>query len=340
MLIQTTSKCFYFPYIIYMCENNKYLKYKTKYLELKKLIGGAANFGDLKYLGSGADNVTFLLSNKNNTIIRIRKGCMILEDNELETVNKMINNTPLYFVKILKVGECNDIKDKLTSEIENVKDFCNDNNSNNTTCNYTYIIMENASGINLLHYYGECFKNLLTSTSFDLDINNESNKKKMLEYINFLFGFFIKMVDGLISANDKLGGFIHGDLNFRNCNVENNTNNPIIYDFGASSIGEINNNQDILNYIKDILTDTNLDAFVYRLIFTNYDTLHDSERKLIKENFYKLNKTLRQNKKIESLLKYFNQSPTSYGGVRLNFNSQKFEPLAQFKESLEQISNL
>ena len=71
----------------------------------------------------------------------------------------------------------------------------------------------------------------------------------MSSFVTFLFSFLNKMVDGLINANTKLGGFIHNDLNYRNCNI-NSSNNPIIFDFGGSTVGKMGDNSDILNYIN------------------------------------------------------------------------------------------
>ena len=53
----------------------------------------------------------------------------------------------------------------------------------------------------------------------------------MSSFVTFLFSFLNKMVDGLINTNTKLGGFIHNDLNYRNCNVDPSNYNPIIFDF-------------------------------------------------------------------------------------------------------------
>ena len=89
----------------------KYLKYKNKYLQLKKLIGGAPIYTGLKYLGQGAENIAFLLSDGNT--IRIRKDCEKLGNDEITTVTKMKDNTPSYFVKILALGKCNDLRGRL-----------------------------------------------------------------------------------------------------------------------------------------------------------------------------------------------------------------------------------
>jgi len=306
----------------------KYIKYKNKYLELKKLLGGAPIYNNLHYLGQGAENIAFLLSDGNT--IRIRKDCETLGQNEITTVTKMKDNTPLYFVKILALGKCNDLRGRLSKEVKN---FCDDKLVGDL-CNYTYILMETAVGGNYLQYFGLAFKDLLNNSNFDKLIINETNINKMRMFVTFLFSFLNKMVDGLISANTKLGGFVHFDLNFRNCNVNPENGNPIIFDFGGSTIGKINDNSDILNYIKEILTDTNLDPGVYNSVYSDFESKSSEDKLLIKNNFYKLNKILREQPRINSLItKYFVSTKTSFGGVRLSIGANR-ESLEKFKTSL------
>ena len=301
----------------------KYLKYKNKYIELKKLIGGAPIYNNLKFLGQGADNIVFLLPD--NNAIRIRKNCEIFNSNELLTISKMKDNTPKYFVKILALGKCNDLKNRLKTDIIN---FCDDKLLGDI-CNYTYIIMELAKGCNILQYYGLKFKDLLNNSNFDTLI--ELNKLRINEFIIFLFKFLNKITEGLIDANKKLGGFIHFDLNYRNCNVDPETENPIIFDFCSSSIGKVGDNSDILNYIKDILSDSNLDVSVYSSIFSDYETKSSEEKLLIKTNFYKLNKIIREENKLNIFInKYFYLIQE---GVRLNIKDDR-ESLETFIVSL------
>ena len=304
--------------------HDKYLKYKNKYLQLKNLKGGAPIYNDLQYLGQGAENIVFKLPDSDN-IIRIMKNCEKLLEGEINTINKMVNNTPLYFVNIVALGNCNDLKDRLKSDIVN---FCDDKLMGDM-CNYTYIIMHTATGQNVLQYYGLQFKDLLNNNDFDNLIKNVN----MTVFVTFLFSFLNKMVDGLIDANTKLGGFIHGDLNFRNCYVDPSYN-PIIFDFGASIIGKIGDNSDILEYIRTMLSDTNLESPVYISVFPDYESKAVPEKTLIKNNFYKLHKVLRANPQISALISaYLISAPTSYGGVRLNILPAR-QSLEEFKTTL------
>jgi hypothetical protein len=242
----------------------------------------------------------------------------------------MKDNTPSYFVKILALGKCNDLRGRLKSDI---LDFCDDKLIGDI-CNYTYILMETAKGGNLLIYYGSQFKALLNNSKFDSLIINADNISKINDYVNFLFIFYNKIVDGLIDANTKLGGFKHNDLNYRNCNVDPSTGNPIIFDFGGSQIGTVGDNTDILNFIKETLSDVNLDSGVYSSVFLDYESKSTEERKLIKDNFYKLNKVLRAHSKINSIVtKYLTSASTSYGGIRLSIGPSR-QSLEEFKTFL------
>ena len=279
-------------------------------------------YNDLIYLGEGLENMVFLLPDSDNTI-RILKNCIKHSDMEINTITKMINNTPLYFVKIIAFGECIDVKDKLKSDIIN---FCN-NKLLGDMCNYSYILMKNATGGTFLQYYGLQFKNILNNNDFDRLIKNVN----MTVFVTFLFSFLNKTVDGLIDANTRLGGFIHGDLDYKNCHVDSSYN-PIIFDFGFSTIGKNGDNSDILTYIEKILSDENLESSsLYISIFPDYETKSDLEKTLINNNFYKLNKVLRAHPKIHALItEYFTYLPTSTSGMRLS-TIQNIQSLEVFK---------
>jgi serine/threonine protein kinase len=307
---------------------NKYLKYKNKYLQLKNLMGGAPIYKGLQLLGQGAENFAFLLPDGNT--LRIRKDCETLGQNEITTITKMKDNTPLYFVKILAIGKCNDLRGRLKNDIV---DFCDDKLLGDI-CNYTYIIMETAPGGNFLQYYGLQFKDLLNKPNFDELIVSADNQQKINAFVGFLFSFLNKIVDGLIDANTKLNGFIHKDFNYRNCNVVHSNGNPIIFDFGESKVGTIGDNSDILNYIKEILEDAQLQSNVYITVFPDYESKSPDEKILIKNNFYKLSKVLRAHPKINALItKYFVSAVTSYGGIRLSIGPSR-ESLETFKTKL------
>ena len=265
-------------------------------------------YNSLKYLGEGEESMVFLLPDSDNTI-KILKNCNKCSNMEISTITKMINNTPLYFVKIIAFGKCIDVKDKLKSDIVN---FCN-NKLIGDTCNYSYILMKIATGGTFLQYYGLQFKDLLNNNDFDKLIKNVN----MTVFVRLLFSFLNKIIDGLIDANTKLGGFIHNDLDYRNCYIDP-LSNPIIIDFGLSTIGKIGDNTDILFFIKKILSDENLESPLYISIFPDYELKSDLEKTLIKNNFYKLNTVLRSNPKINALItKYFTYFPTINKGMLL-----------------------
>ncbi len=225
----------------------KYIKYKNRYINLRNLCGGNP-FLNVKYLSSGAENMGFDIGN--NQVLRIRKDCEKLQQTEIEILNKIIINSPRYFVKIYKIGSCKDLKTKFENK-ESVTEICN--NISGDLCDYTYVIMENANGINIIDYILKYLDNTFTKIN-DTILNLEDNDTRVLlnDLIIYLLQIFEKICDGLIDAQSKIPKFYHGDLNYRNVFINDSTLDPTIFDFGASSDKINNNSLDILNYIKDI----------------------------------------------------------------------------------------
>lgn len=231
----------------------RYLKYKSKYINLKNKIGGS--FKIIGYLGSGAENMAFDIGN--NRILRVRKNCEDLGA-EIEILNIIKQVNPKYFVKIYDIGKCTDLKTKFDN-IKSIKEICN--NVSGDICNYHYVIMENANGINIIEYIIKYLNKNFNNINNEL-INLDDNDIKILlnDLIIYILQIFEKICDGLIDAQIKIPNFYHGDLNYRNVFINESTNEPIIFDFGASKI--IRNEQplDILNYIKD--TNNNISDFI------------------------------------------------------------------------------
>lgn len=225
----------------------KYIKYKNRYINLRNLCGGNP-FLNVKYLGSGAENMGFDIGN--NQVLRIRKNCEKLKQTEIEILNKIKKDSPRYFVKIYEIGTCKDLKTKFEN-IESVSEICN--NISGDLCDYTYVIMEKANGINIIDYILKYLDTTFTKIN-DTILNLVDNDTKVLlnDLIIYLLQIFERICDGLIDAQSKFLNFYHGDLNYRNVFINDSTLDPTIFDFGASSDKINNKSLDILNYIQDI----------------------------------------------------------------------------------------
>jgi hypothetical protein len=228
----------------------KYLKYKNKYKNLKNLYGGVFNI--IKYLGSGAENMAFEIDDKR--IIRVRKNCEKL-GKEIIILKKIQKQSPLYFVKIHEIGKCNDLIDKFNNT-ENITNFCNSTGVTLTKlCEYDYVIMENANGINIIDYIIKYLKENFGDKleKEDLNLDDDINKISLNTLIIKLLQIFKKICDGLIDAQNKIPNFYHGDLNYRNIFINETNLDPIIFDFGNSNDNFKVNSTDILNYMQDII---------------------------------------------------------------------------------------
>lgn len=290
----------------------KYLKYKTKYVLLKKQKGGDSQFKNIKYLGQGAENYAFQL--EHGQILRIRKNCERLGESENNVLTELAGKTIKHFIKVFSKGNCFDLRDKLSDQ---VTEFCELNNLETASlCNYDYVIMNNAEGTNLLNYTTKTF-----SEQLQLPDINVIDKQLITNHKKLLINFFQKITIGLIDANTQLNGFKHKDLNYRNCYIDINLE-PIIFDFGASLIGFGSietNSSDILDFITDILSDSTIDTNEFAYGITTFKDLSKGEKDIIKSNYYKLTNMIRSDEQINQfIIKYFNENKTSFGGIRLS----------------------
>jgi hypothetical protein len=272
-----------------MSYQSKYLKYKTKYLELKKQLGGT-EFNDLKYLGKGAENVAFKMPD--GKILRVRKSCEELLSSEKNVMEKLAENKPKYFAMVYSVGKCADLKKK---KLQLATSMCNV--SEGELCDYDYVIMDDAPGTNFLIFFLQHFKDLVMNNDFDAELEKVDVKEKIQQFARNSAEYIIKIIDGLMDANAKLGNFKHGDLNYRNCHIDESFT-PTIFDYGASKVGVVsprNQCSDIFNYIKGILSDINLDdGITYNAGIPELHKLESVEKNKVIKNIKVVRKQFRQ----------------------------------------------
>ena len=271
-----------------MSYQSKYLKYKTKYLELKKQLGGT-EFNDLTYLNSGAENSAFKMPD--GKILRVRKGCNRLEDDEKTVMLKIIEHKPKYFAMIYSVGKCADLKGK---KLELAKSMCAV--SEGVLCDYDYVIMEEAPGTTFLIFSLQQFKDLVMNSDFDTEIEKADTKDKIRQFAKNSAEYLIKIIDGLMDANTKFVNYKHNDLNHRNCHTDEFFV-PTIFDYGASKISAIPSQDqcsDAFNYIKNMLNDSELDVVFYNGAMPEWRTLNLEMRKKVVKNFRTVRRQFRQ----------------------------------------------
>jgi len=255
----------------------KYFKYKTKYIQLQQTLNGGNPFLGVKYLGQGAENIAYDIGN--NKILRIRKNCESL-GNEIVMLNFIKDKKPKYFVVIYDIGKCTDLITKFTPDdkdedkIKKITEICNTfvilassrnderNNISGDLCEYSYVIMENAKGINIIQYIINYLKkNIAEIDTKIIDITNKDNIILLNDLVIYILQIFENISIGIKDAQQKIPNFYHGDLNYRNVYINDSNLEPTIFDFGASNqnIGT-NKSIDILNYIRD--TNNNISDFV------------------------------------------------------------------------------
>lgn len=289
----------------------KYLKYKAKYLKLKNLLQGGG-LEILEYLGQGADNIAFKL--KDGKVIRIMKNCGKLEETERTILTELTGKAPKYFVRIYLVGKCTDLRDKISKDM---KTFCDAIGEN--MCEYNYVILDRAYGTNYSNFFFAQFKDLILADDFDEQITRPDVIAKINDFAEKSKNYIIKIIEGLTDANVKLNGFRHGDFNYRNCFIDDEFN-PTIFDFGGSSINNTvtPESSDIFNYLKQIITDVEVGSAVYEHSLPTWDDMESAKKSQIKKNFMKLRNQFRTHPKINGIIQnYFTSLPHPDGGIKV-----------------------
>ena len=287
-----------------MLYKDKYLKYKTKYLNLKKQIGG---FADLTFLGMGAENTAFRMPD--GKILRVRKGCEKLDENEKEVMRRLEETKPKYFAIVHSVGKCSDLRGKILSEATTM---CNA--VGGEVCDYDYVIMDDAPGKNFTVFFLQQFLSLITSDDFDAHIVQDATKERIADFAKKSAEYIQKIIVGLMDANSKLGDYKHNDLNFRNCHISESFV-PTIFDYGASKIGgALPQCNDILEYLKSILADVNVEPPSYQAVIPEWDTLPAAKKNRIIKNFRAVRKEFRRNKVFSNLISGYFRTNTRMDG--------------------------
>ena len=296
-----------------MSSNNyvdKYLKYKNKYLHLKNHIGGTYN--NLIYLGEGAESMAFRMDD--GKVLKIIKNYNNrISDLEKDIMNKLSDLNTINFPKFYSIGTCK----SLVEVNANLTSFCIDDNVNEPNANtYQYIIMDEIQGKDMINIFYGLFKDNLSN---EIDINDNEIKNKLNNYAKIFLNSLIKITSSLKLANDRYG-FRHNDFDFRNCYIDNN-NNPVIFDFGSSTIN--NNNvlecKDIMGFINSTLNES---YYIKHSNVTKYypNSLDDNQfmTKII-NNCKKLITELKKNDIIKKI-KNVNDSCQPYFNVDINFD--------------------
>lgn len=317
-----------------MSFKNKYLKYKTKYLELKKQVGG---FSELTFLGMGAENVAFRMSD--GKILRVRKGCEKLDEIEKVVVRRLEEVKPKYFALVRSVGKCSDLKGK---NLSTATTMCNA--VGGEVCDYDYVIMDDAPGTNFSVFFLQQFENLITRDDFDEQIVQSVTKDKIADFSRRSSEYIQKIIVGLMDANSKLGNYKHCDLNYRNCHISESFV-PTIFDYGASKIGaNLPQCSDILEYLRSILADPNLEEAVYKSLFPTWsdDSFGGARRNKIIKNFRAVRKQFRLNKVFTNLINGYYRFATRIDGdkgeIFLMYDDDT-KPRSLTLESLQKLIN-
>lgn len=202
----------------------KYLKYKTKYLELKNQIGG--RYQNLTFLGEGAESVVYKTSD-NKALKIMKKAENFMSPTESAIITKIQELNLPNFPKYYLFGKCKSLvdPDKDTTE------FCiNDDEGKE----YQYIIMDTIEGEDMMTLFYKTFSRYFISEQIDFQSDDYNNTKEY--YIIFLLKVCLKIVQVLKDANEKFG-FRHNDFDYRNCMIKED-GTPIIIDFGSSSMND------------------------------------------------------------------------------------------------------
>jgi hypothetical protein len=218
----------------------KYLKYKNKYAELKRMQsmrGGA--YEGLRYLGEGAESIVYAMPD--GKALKIIKDFESRIKEEEKLVFDAVKDIP-NFPKIYAMGNC---KSNVKPDRDMTK-FCMEEGDD-----YQYVIMDIIDGKDMLEIFYDKFKDYINLDPAVLNLNDAVLNAKMIEFETFYVEVIKKMVNALKRANDAVR-FRHNDLDFRNCLVSA-AGVPTIIDFGQSAInvpvGELEC-KDIASYVN------------------------------------------------------------------------------------------
>lgn len=286
----------------------KYIKYKFKYLNLKKQIGGEL-FNDLSYLGQGAES--YVYSKGDNEVLKIiKKPESFIPESEIEISNKLKENGLDNFMYYQSIGTCysNLNPDEATTK------FCITEPSGSFT--YQYIIMRQAKGTNLLRKFYLTFNDYLKGKPIVKD--NEELISLIEKYISDYLIILKNLALNLKLANEKIG-FRHGDLDYRNFTVDE-SNNVYIYDFGSSRI-DVFDSYECMDFRSALISSLNSSYLKSETVLQKeYITLTEEDKTKITSNGNTILKLINKNIKIDQLLKMLRNSCNQYMYVSVSYD--------------------
>jgi len=219
----------------------KYIKYKNKYLMIKKNMKGGTYTG-LRYIGEGAESIVYDMGD--GKVLKIIKNQNMRISDRERSVIEAVKDIP-NFPKVYIYGLCkNNIKPDRETNV-----FCVDNGSE-----YQYIIMDKIDGKDILEIFYDKFKDYLNLDEIELrsKLEDETFVSKITKFVHFYINIIKKIVSSLKIANDAVR-FRHNDFDFRNCLISP-TGEPTIIDFGQSTIGNPSLEcKDIFSYVNSFL---------------------------------------------------------------------------------------
>ena len=238
----------------------KYIKYRTKYENLKKIqVGGQADrimdkpiynqnggvFNNLVYLGQGAESVVFktedgkaikVIKNHANRISATEQ-CIMQQLSALESS---------YFPKVYAIGLCKNDH----PVTEDTKTFCVGSKGAHE---YQYILMDAVDGKDMMNIFYAKFKTHIQNVA--MDANDPDLVAEIEEFSAMFIRVYAKLAEAFKLAHDGFG-FRHGDFDYRNCVIKED-GTPVVVDFGASFLARAESNcKDMMGFYRSMFGGT------------------------------------------------------------------------------------